>query len=80
MKNDPPIYTTTKLSNIPEKSLKHHNRKNTRAYDNRFRPNYDVTTSSLNIAIKSRKQPKHQKLQKIAECTRKEISQISRIF
>ena len=33
--------------------------KNTRAYDNRFRPNYDVATSSLNIAIKSRKQPQH---------------------
>ena len=33
--------------------------KNTRAYDNRFRPIYDVTTSSLNIAIKSLKQPKH---------------------
>ena len=33
-----------------------HYRKNTLACDNRFRPNYDVTTSSLNIAIKTCKE------------------------
>ena len=45
-----------KLSNIPEQSMIRHNRKNAQAYDNRFRPNYDVTTSRLNTAIKTSKQ------------------------
>ena len=59
MKNDPPIYTTTKAIEYPRTIHDMSNKKNTRAYDNRFRHNYDNTTSSLNIAIKSRKQPKH---------------------
>ena len=45
----------TKAIEYPRKILD-----TTRAYDQRFRPNYNVTTSRLNIAIKSRKQLKHQ--------------------
>ena len=46
-----------KLSNIPEQFMIRHNRKYIRDYDNRFPHNYDITNSSLNIAIKTSKQP-----------------------
>ena len=36
--------------------MKRYNRKNTRACDNRFRPNYDITISSLIMGIKTCKQ------------------------
>ena len=58
MKNNLPIYTTVKAIEYPRKNLDTSQWKNTRAYDNRFRFNYDVTNSSLNIAIKTCKQLK----------------------
>ena len=58
MKNNPPIYTKVKkLSNIPEKSMIHHNRKKMHELTIKCQHDYDVTTLSLNIAIKTSKQP-----------------------
>ena len=59
MENDPPIYTTTKAieypRTIPDTSQE---KKIHELRINKFRPNYDVTTSNLHIAIKTCKQPK----------------------
>ena len=58
MQNNQPIYTTAKAIEYPRTILDTSQYKNTRAYDKQFRPNCDVTISSLNIAIKNHKQPK----------------------
>ena len=60
MKNDPLIYTMTKAIEYPRKMLDTSQQKK---YTSLRQTNFDIImtsqTSSLSIAIKSRKQPKH---------------------